>query len=98
MVPSALGFHAVNVLLHGGTSVLVYLLLRGLILDPGPRVSSVFASPALVGAVLVLNDGSDPSTLGGGAAVRLSTCALAAVGWSAATARAFRDRFWLDLY
>ncbi len=52
----------------------------------------------LVGAVLVLNGGNDPSTLGGGATVRLSTCALAAAGGAAATARAFRDRFWLDLY
>jgi hypothetical protein len=52
----------------------------------------------LVGAVLALNGGSDPSTLGSGSAVRLSTCALVAAGLSAAPARAFRDRFWLDLY
>jgi hypothetical protein len=52
----------------------------------------------LVGAALALNAGSGPSSLEGGAAVRLSTCAVAAAGRAAAAARVFRDRFWLDLY
>jgi hypothetical protein len=52
----------------------------------------------LVGAALALNAGGEPSSLEAGAAVRLSTCAVAAAGRAAAAARVFRDRFWLDLY
>jgi hypothetical protein len=69
----------------------------GLVVTTG-RLRLAEGGGLLVGAVLVLNGGSEPSTLGGGSAVRLSTCALAAVGGPAASARAFRDRFWLDLY
>jgi hypothetical protein len=77
--------------ISGGTE------FTGLVVTTG-RLRLADGGGLLVGAVLVLNGGNDPSTLGGGSAVRLSTCALAAVGWPAATARAFRDRFWLDLY
>jgi hypothetical protein len=69
----------------------------GLVVTTG-RLRVTEGGGLLVGAVLVLNGGNDPSTLGAGAAVRLSTCALASAGVAAATARAFRDRFWLDLY
>ena len=69
----------------------------GLVVTTG-RLRLAEGGGLLVGAVLVLNGGLDPSTLGGGSAVRLSTCALAAVGGPAAIAMAFQDRFWLDLY
>jgi hypothetical protein len=69
----------------------------GLVVATG-RLRIVSDGGLLVGAVMVLNDGGDESFLGGGSAIRLSTCALAAAMAPAAPARAFRDRFWLDLY
>lgn len=77
--------------ISGGTE------FAGLVVTTG-RLRMPEGGGLLVGAVIVLNGGSDPSTLGGGSTVRLSTCALVAAGWPAAPARAFRDRFWLDMY
>jgi hypothetical protein len=69
----------------------------GLVVATG-RLRVVEGGGLLVGAALALNGGGEPSSLGGGSAIRLSTCALNAATGPVAPARAFRDRFWLDLY
>jgi hypothetical protein len=69
----------------------------GLVVTTG-RLRLTDGGGLLVGAVLVLNRGDEPSSLGAGSAIRLSTCALAAARGSAVPARAFRGRYWLDSY
>ena len=80
-----------NLDIGGGTE------FAGLVVTAG-RLRVAESGGLLVGAVLALGAGTEPSWIGGGAAIRLSTCALAAVGGPTAPVRAFRTRSWLNLY